>query len=212
VRIARVVSGPPAFTTDLPDISEGGGSCSGRMVLDGEVNGEWCVPSAAEYLDEATRGATDWREDAYLSAIDAGAAPATLEGACPHGHVIYSFHSPSTPREFYMAVLWRGAWTSDTHPLGSMEVPSLPIERDEWILDSVDAWRIAQAEGGKDLVRRYGDSDLSILVQLDRFRVGSADDVLVWRVDYGVRPHVPGGHLDILMDPKSGDVLEVIAD
>jgi len=185
-------------------------SCSGATDSGG-IADDLCVLSAAEYLEDAIQGAKDWTDDAYLTYVSGGPSSLALDDHCSYANLTYSFDSPSKPREFYMTFLWRREWTSETHHHSHMAVIGLPIEREDWALDSVDAWRIAQNHGGREFVNRHVGSDTDIFFQLDRFEVGGIQDVLVWRVAYSVRPHIPGGHLDIRIDPRTGDILEVEA-
>ena len=167
------------------------------------------VLSAAEHYDHALQRAIDWRDDAYLTSIGAGPGSARVEG--DYASLMYTFESPSRPTEFHNADLWGGVWTCYSERQSRLSFTGLPIERRDWVLDSVDAWTIAQANGAQDLLRKHSGSDMLIIVQLDRFRVGAIEDVLVWRVVHSVRPHVRGGHLDILIDPETGDILDVQA-
>ncbi|NIN66911.1 MAG: hypothetical protein GTO63_19895 [Anaerolineae bacterium] len=165
------------------------------------------VPSAAHQYEEALQRARDWKADAHVRAIHANPACRTsLLGPS----LSYTFDSPDTPYAFFVVRLVGGTWTTEVIRKSRRALPVLPIEREDWPLDSRDAWSIGQANGGQDLLRSHPDCQVSTDVDLERLRVGASENVLVWRVRYALLPRRPGGHLDIRIDPKSGQVLEVV--
>jgi hypothetical protein len=165
------------------------------------------VPSAAQQYEEALQRARDWKADAHVTAIHADAASRTsLLGPS----VSYTFDSPDTPYAFFVVRLVGGTWTTEEIRKSRRALPVLPIERENWPLDSRDAWSIAQANGGQDLLRSHPESRVSASVGLERLTVGPSENVLVWRIMYSLLPPRPGGHLHIMIDPKSGQVLEVV--
>ena len=117
-----------------------------------DVTDDRFVPSAAEHYEEALQRSRDWKADAYLSTISL--TPASPAGSGHDAWLTCMFHSPSTPDSFYVVDLFGGTWSSEVAPKGRMAVTPLPIEREDWSLDSVDAWDIAQANGGADFLAR----------------------------------------------------------
>lgn len=172
-----------------------------------DVSGELHVLSAAEHYDEALDQAIPWKPDAYLSRLSADVASSRIDDNIPDERLTYMFDSPTDADFTYVLDFIGGSWSSDLIPAGAVEPP---IQREDWLLDSVDAWSIALANGGEDLLTEHQDPLTVMLVILEHVRVGDVEDVLVWRVVYLVEPGGPGNRLDISIDPKTGDILQVV--
>jgi hypothetical protein len=194
------------------------------------------VPSAAKHYNRALQAAVLWSGDAYLTDIDAGQSSLTYTFQSPsrknecyratlsHGAWAFAFCSDaliqphdcpldsveacSRFRELEKVILSR------RFPLEP------PIQRHDWPLDSIDALSTAQENGGQELLGRYRRGNPSISARLDRFYIHGVEDVLAWQVTYmvwepprlppdGLGQLVPGGHLNIWIDPRTGDVLQV---
>lgn len=166
------------------------------------------VASAAEHYEEAMARASDWQTDAYLRSVSAIPASSTTGVG---SMVTFMFGSTSAPRSIYVLRLLEGAWESSVLRKGLGESMRWPIEREDWPVDTVEAWRIAQANGGRDFLLAHRDSLTSKMLILDYQSVGTSQNVLAWSVSYGVHPARQGGQLYLMIDPKTGDVLEVIA-
>ncbi len=170
-----------------------------------DVTGELFVLSAADHYGDALSRARHWRDDAYLSCISAYVASSTGDSG-PDASLTYMFDSPSTPHSFYILRFSAEGWSAEEDTKTSLAIRALPIERRDWPLDSVDAWSIALANGGDDFLLRYQDPMTSMTVTLDYWRTRMGEEVLAWRVDYLI---MPSPSLDILIDPKMGDIIEV---
>jgi len=170
-----------------------------------DVTGDLLVPSAGEHYDEAVRMATKWKKDAYLVSLTADVASSS--GVPPTGgHLTYMFESHISPTEFYVARLAWGTWTSEVVSKTAAET-SPPIERKQWPLDSVDAWPIALANGGEEFLIEHQEPRTSIDATLLCRTIGEEESVLIWDVDFNI---LFGPRLLLMIDPKTGDILEVI--
>lgn len=167
------------------------------------ATGELLVLSAGQHYEEAMDRARRWKPDAYLSSISAGVAPSSN----PYAWLLFMFDSPSTPDSVYELHFIGETWTSRLLAKGSMTGMASPIKREDWSLDSVDAWSIAQAHGGEDFLLRHQDPTTSMTVTLAYWRVGTTQDVLAWRASYLI---IYGDSLSIMIDPSTGDILEVV--
>lgn len=166
------------------------------------------VASAAEQYEEAMERVAGWQTDAYLGSVSAiPASSASRVGSS----LTFMFGSPSAPNSVYVLDLLQGAWESTVLRKGRGEPMRWPIEPEDWPVDTVDAWHIAQANGGRDFLLAHRDSRTSKMLILEYQSVGTSENVLAWRVLYMVHPARQGGHVDVMIDPKTGDVLEVIA-
>jgi hypothetical protein len=167
-----------------------------------DTGSEWIVPSAAEHYEDVLQTARDWKSDAHLISISLSAAlPSSRVGPW----ISYYFESPSTGSSFFEVRFMLGEWTSEVLHKGPMALTSLPIQREDWLLDSIDAWRIALANGGRDFLLHYQDQAMSKTVGLDHWRAGTEQERLAWRVDFFI---VLGPSLDIFIDPENGDIIE----
>jgi hypothetical protein len=169
-----------------------------------DVTGELVVPSARQHYDEAVRMATHWEADAYLASVTADVASSS--GVPPTGgHLAYIFDSRTRPTEFYVARLTQGTWTSEVISKTAAET-SPTIERAQWPLDSTDAWSVALANGGEEFLLEHQEPTTAIDATLLHHTIGE-ESVLVWDVDFNI---LFGPRLVLMIDPKSGEILEVI--
>jgi Tol biopolymer transport system component len=169
-----------------------------------DVAGDLYVPSAADHYPEALDRAMDWKTDAHLISIAAGVE-------CPNSpyggpSITFYFDAPSAPNSILELDLTEGVWRSRVVELSSGATISAPIEREQWTLDSVDAWTIAQANGGEEFLFHYHDPTTIMAVILDHWPMGGGGELLVWRANYMIPP---SSSLDILIDPRTGDIIEV---
>ena len=172
-----------------------------------DVTGELHVTSAAEHYREALARAKDWKTDAYLTRVRAGVASSS--GAPPTGGgLTYMFESPSIPRAFYTLRVTEGTWTSEVISKFAAATHS-PIEREDWPLDSVDAWSMALANGGDDFLMDHQEPLTSMDATLNHSRIGEQENVLVWEVDFLI---LFGPRLLLKIDPKTGHILDVVTD
>jgi len=122
----------------------------------------------ARAIDEARK----WRSDAYLSrvsvyalAVDSRTPPATDD------LLSFLFRSRNDLQHYYEVafeaddrIQLREWLISDPH-----SADYVPIEPTDWIIDSVDAWRIAQENGGNEFLRKNQVGFLSTFLSLERW-------------------------------------------
>jgi hypothetical protein len=118
-----------------------------------DVAGDLYVLSATDHYDEAFDSATDWKADAYLISISGGVGSSESSGGGPS--ISLYFEAPSAAGSMYEVCLTKDTFTPEVVDLGSDTTLAPPIERDQWTLDSVDAWSIAQANGGEEYLLHY---------------------------------------------------------
>jgi hypothetical protein len=169
-----------------------------------DVTGELLMPSASEHYEEALLRAHEWNQDAYLTG--ALAHPFASSGVPPSVlGLTYHFASPTDPTAFYALRVHHDTWTSEVIDKTAAET-SAPIERTQWPLDSVDAWSIALANGGEEFLREHQNPTTTMNATLSHRTIGEKS-VLVWDVDFNI---LFGPRLVLMIDPKSGEILEVI--
>jgi Tol biopolymer transport system component len=165
--------------------------------------GDLHVLSAADHYSEALERAMGWKADARLICIAAGVGQASNTLGGPG--ITFYFDAPSAPNSMYEVDLETGSWTSRVVDLrsGASSVP--PIEREQWTSDSIDAWSIAQANGGEEYLLQHRDPATIMTVILDYWPMPDRTQILAWRVSYTV---LPASTLDILIDPGTGEIIE----
>jgi hypothetical protein len=163
------------------------------------------VLSAAQHYDEALQRATRWQADAYLSGMLA--TPGSMAGVGHYPGLVYSFHSTSAPGSFFVANFSADRWSSEVAARDSSVPMPLPIARDAWPLDSVDAWTIALANGGEEFLLSHKDPVTNMGLTLDYWRLNTGQTVLAWDVRYLV---LFTSSLHLRIDPITGDIVEVI--
>jgi hypothetical protein len=169
-----------------------------------DVTGELLMPSASEYYEEALLRAQVWQNDAYLTHVDvypfgSSGVPSNVLG------ITYDFESPTEPTAFYALRVHQERWTSEVIDKTPAESPP-PIERGQWPLDSIDAWSIALANGGEEFLMEHQEPTTTMNATLLHRTIGE-ESVLVWDVDFNI---LFGPRLVLMIDPKSGEILEVI--
>lgn len=175
-----------------------------------DVSGDLFVLSAADYYSQALQAATQWRPDAYLESISGSPGPSALIMHPPH--LCYYFDSRTSERAFYKVCMRYGTWRTEVLSKGAGSVTYPPIKREDWTLDSVDAWAIALANGGEEFLLKHQDPLTWMAVTLSHERVGDRENVVVWRVWYRVGSATVYDALDMMIDPKTGDILRLETD
>jgi Tol biopolymer transport system component len=166
-----------------------------------DVTGELVVLSAAEHYDEALARARDWEADAYLASIDASVGSAADADA----RLSFQFDSPSNPQEYCGLDYADSRWEPSVEERGPAALTQAPIERDDWALDTVDAWSIGLANGVEDFLFTYQDPMTIMGVDLDYFRTSTGVAVLAWRVHCWL---LNGPSIDLLIDAGTGRIIE----
>ena len=168
-----------------------------------DVTGDLVVLSAGDHYDEALDRAKQWREDAYLSGVFVSPTPSEERARKPW--LVFDFDSLSTSEGSYVVEFDGEAWRSWVRELGPHVMRPTPIGRDDWSVDSIDAWSIALANGGEDFLLHYQEPMTGMGVQLSYRRVGSEHLRLEWTVDFSI---LFGPSLKIFIDPHTGDIIE----
>ena len=169
-----------------------------------DVTGDLYVVSASQHYDGVLERATTWMADAALVRISAGVRSANTPRPGPS--LTFMFGAPSAPNSYYALDLEKDGWFSRVVEVGSGAAVPPPIQRDEWSVDSVDAWSIALANGVEGFLAHYQDPTTMMDVTLDYWRTRTGQEVLAWRVICSI---LRGPGLYILIDPKTGDIIEV---
>jgi len=172
-----------------------------------DVTGDLLVLSAADHYDKALARAKEWKEDAYLSGISAFPYPS--EGSARKPWLVFDFDSLSTSESTYVVEFDGEAWRSWDLELGPHLVRPAPIHRDDWSLDSVDAWSIALANGGEDFLFHSQDPTTSMGVGLTYWTGDWESLRLAWRVHFFILdPLLYAPSLDMFIDAHTGDIIE----
>lgn len=175
-----------------------------------DVTGDLFVLSAADYYSQAVEEATQWRPDAYLAGVSGSPGASALIMHLPY--LCYYFDSPTSETAFYDVCMWYGTWKAEAVSKAASSVTYPPIKREDWTLDSTDAWAIAQANGGEEFLLKHQDPLTMMSVALSHERVGDRENVLVWRVWYRVGSATVYDALDMMIDPKTGEILRLETD
>ena len=175
-----------------------------------DVTDDLFVVSAADYYPQALDKARQWRPDAHLDLISTSPAPSALTMDLPY--LCYFFDSRAAETTFYEVCLRQGTWRGEAVSEAGSSVTYPPIKREDWALDSVDAWAIAEANGGEDFLLKHQDPLTMMAITLSHERIGDREDVLVWRVWYRVGSATVYSALDMMIDPKTGDILRLETD
>jgi hypothetical protein len=179
------------------------------MVSCGSADNSWdpvrdlCVPSAVEHYEDAFRRATEWNEDAYIIAIMVDVSSSSGEPLTA-AELGYLFQSPTERRSFLTVRLTGDQWTSEVLNRSSSAMRPT-IAREDWVLDSVDAWSIALANGGEEFLMQHEEPAPRIDVTLTYRPVGE-EDVLVWSVHFSI---LFGPSFLLHIQPVTGEILEV---
>ena len=168
-----------------------------------DVTGDLVVLSAGDHYDEALDRAKQWREDAYPSGVFVSPTPSEERARKPW--LVFDFDSLSTSEGSYVVEFDGEAWRSWVRELGPHVMRPTPIGRDDWSVDSIDAWSIALANGGEDFLLHYQEPMTGMGVQLSYRRVGSEHLRLEWTVDFSI---LFGPSLKIFIDPHTGEIIE----
>jgi Tol biopolymer transport system component len=169
-----------------------------------DVTGELSVVSASQHYDEAVGRARAWMPDVTVASVSAAVVSSNTTGTVPS--LTYRFGAPSVPDSLYALDLEEYDWISRVVELGSSAAAPRPIERDDWTLDSVDAWSIALANGVEAFLVHYQEPGTLMDVTLDYWPTEIGHEVLAWRVHCLV---LYGPSLYILIDPKSGGIIDI---
>lgn len=165
--------------------------------------------SVKAFEQRAMEAAKQWRPDAYTIGAHAIVPASRPDGTFTiRGRVTFDFRSKTDAQHSYLVGFdSKGALDvfefSDTVPQSDV----LPIESSDWLLDSTDAWRIVQANGGAALLEKYRQqtADMRCALSLQRWNPPHTGRVL-WHVD--CMDAVTLESFYFFIDAQSGEVVE----
>ena len=167
---------------------------------------QFTVRSVKTLESRAIEEARKWKADAYLSSVSVHTLALDSPTRTAYADTLsFTFESRSDPQHSYGV----GFLLDDRTELleASSSRPYLdfvPIEPTDWAIDSTDAWRIAQENGGNEFLRKNQTEFLSTFLSLERRNPPRSGSVL-WYVAY--TNHATGKHLYFLIDAKTGVVV-----
>lgn len=161
------------------------------------------VSSLRDNFPEMEQEANPWRSDAYFESADL-----PLHNGKPSPWAVWAhFNSPSTQYEsLVVRILVDGSLEVEVIP-HSVPVPQVEaITLEDRTLDSKDALERALDERGERFLQEHASFQCGDL-ELERLS-SDPSHPLVWRLS--LRECLPGGEIlpDILVDPKTGEVLD----
>ncbi len=168
--------------------------------------------SVRAFEQRALETATRWRPDAYLAGASVIVPASRPDGTFTiRGSVSFDFLSRADVEHWYTVNFdSQGTLKVFEFPSRMTQFDVLPIESSDWPLDSIDAWRIAQANGGSALLQEYEEQtvDMRCLAVLQRWNPPYSGRV-VW--DISCMDAVMLKSFDFEIDAKTGEVIEKAA-
>ncbi len=166
--------------------------------LDSRFN-ELIIPSAHRNIDNAYNLAREWSPDAILIDVDVSAPLGELSEL-----VMFTFISKTNSKEFLIVSY------KDDNAKPSISDVSLSynsfrgIELDRWLIDSTEAFVVAQLHGGqKHMLDTSGNIDIKLSLEV------STDNILVWTIGY--RSLEGKGTMYIGVDATTGEFMWKVA-
>lgn len=162
-------------------------------------NGEFSVRGVKEFENQARIIARDWEPDAFLSSVHVNIQPNIYTSSSPMADLLqFEFRSPRNNTQL-LVVTFLGDGMPSTDKLFTVNQGNwVPIDSNEWSLDSIDAWRIAQKEIVKADTRSMRESAILVLRRANPPRTGR----LLWYVSYG-----QSSSAQIWIDAQTGEVV-----
>jgi len=157
------------------------------------------VYSARAVITDAFTLARQWHPDAYLVDIDVDMAK---EGGIMLFPLDFGFQSPSDDyHELAVGCSRPGHCSTQvfSHPVAVYQ--TVPIEPDDFTIDSIEAAKIAQRNGGEEFIKR---KNIVMDVHLERFNPRGKGPVL-WVASYFGETTREG--LYVYIDAKTGEVV-----
>ncbi len=189
--------------------------CQFLLVLGGLVSGcdstiknetQFTVRSVKPFEHRAIDEAKKWKADAYLSSVsvDALALDSRTPPAAPD-LLYYLFRSRNDLQHTYsVAFLLNGRIELWEGLIFDPNSDYIAIEPTDWTVDSTDAWRIAQENGGSEFFPSIQTGALHAFLELERRNPPRSGPVL-WYVGYANQAMQHS--LRILIDARTGVVV-----
>lgn len=162
--------------------------------LDSRFN-ELIIPSAQRDVDDAYSLAREWSPDAILINVDVSAPLGELSEL-----VMFTFISKTNSKEF-LIVSYKDDNAEPSISDVSVSYSSFrEIELDRWLIDSAEAFEVAQRHGGQEhMLSTGGNIDVGLILEV------AINNILVWRVSY--RSLEGKGSLYIGVDATTGEFI-----
>jgi hypothetical protein len=152
---------------------------------------------------EALEVAKDWKEDAYLVEAQVSFGESSVD---EYQYAYFSFRSPST--DIIGLAVWYDPATSsfrDEWLSIAKAKRKLPISDSDWPVDSTEALKIVQSNGGKEFLTGRSENDLYLYLRLEK-RQNNGQPLTVWFAAY--YDETAGEELFVVIDALSGKVVE----
>ncbi len=167
---------------------------------------QFTVRSVKTLESRAIEEAKKWRADAYLSSVSLYALAVDSRTPIAYADTLsFLFRSRDDLQHYYdVAFLLDGKIELREWLISDPNSDYVPIEPTDWTIDSTDAWRIAQENGGDEFLQKNQAGFLSTFLSLERWnppRSGSA----LWYVSYFSQ--VTNQQLRFLIDARTGVVV-----
>lgn len=156
---------------------------------------ELIIPSAQQNVDDAHNLAKEWSPDAILIGVDVSVPPGELTG-----FVGFSFISKTNAKEHFILSYKDDDVTSTVFDWNASYSSFREIELDRWLIDSGEAFEVAQLNGGQEhMLNTSGNIDIGLSLKV------SIDNILVWTVGY--RSLEGKGTMYIGVDATTGEFM-----
>ena len=167
----------------------------------------WTVRHVKTLEQQAREDAKKWQPDAILVSVTVNALVMGSATPFPMADLLsFEFRSNQDSHTSHIV----GFLMNDTikvrePPLTNPNFDYNPIEPTDWVLDSTDAWQIAQQNGGSDFLKRNELSGARVVLKLGRSLPPRNGDVL-WYVAYGAQQGRDS--LQMYIDAKTGAIIQ----
>lgn len=160
---------------------------------------EFVIPSAQQNVDKAYGLAKEWSPDAILISVDVTAPLGELLEL-----LMFTYISKTNSNEI-LFISYRDDKAIPAISDLSVSYNSVrKIELDRWLIDSTEAFKVAQLHGGQEhMLNTSGNIDVSLNLEV------STDNILVWTVSY--RSLEGKGTMYIGVDATTGEFMWKVA-
>jgi hypothetical protein len=177
----------------------------------------WAVPifyepgrlrtlSARRLYPLALARAQQWRPDAYLDYMRVGARQE--DDLTEPLEITFGFESPSDGYQSISITFHEDSDESEVRTFDHSKASdvAIPIQSEDWPVDSVDALGIAQDSGGLEFLTRHDPDQTRMVLRFGYPYPPKPDARLLWEVFY---QDSSIGSLEITIDAGTGEVVEI---
>ena len=177
-------------------------SCSGPIRSETQFTVRSVKTLEPRAIDEARK----WKADAYLSSVSIDALALDLRTPSATADLLSFLFRSHNDLQHYYEVAFQ---LDDKIRLREWSISDpnsdyVPIEPTDWTIDSVDAWRIAQENGGNEFLRKNQTRFLSTFLSVERRNPPRSGSVL-WYVSYFSQ--ATSQQLRFLIDARTGVIV-----